>query len=101
MKRFLIAAAIGALVALALSTRARRQEWTGLSESEARTKLDQKLPSRIPEERRAAMADRIIDTMRDRGVIVADEPAGEVDLDLTEQPAAAEQAEEEAPAATS
>lgn len=86
MKRLLIAATIGALVALILSTRARRQEWTGLSESEARAKLDEKLPSRIPEERRAAMADKIVDTMRDRGVIVADEPTGEVDLDLTDQP---------------
>ena len=103
MKRLLLAAALIALVALALKKRgSQRQKWTGLSETEAREKLDQKLPHRIPEERRAAMTDKIVDTMRERGVIVADESdetpaAGDVDIDLTERP---EPVSAEEPAAT-
>lgn len=98
MKRLLLAAALIALVALALKKRdSQRREWSGLSEAEAREKLDQRLPHRIPEERRAVMTDKIVDTMRGRGVIVDDEPADEVDIDLTEQPA---ETPREAPAAT-
>ncbi|NIR35587.1 MAG: hypothetical protein GWN79_04195 [Actinobacteria bacterium] len=104
MKRLLLAAVVIALIALALRKRdSQRREWTGLSEAEAREKLDQKLPHRIPEERRSVMADKIVDRMRERGVIVAEggdaggAETGEVDIDLTEQPI---ETPREAPAAT-
>jgi len=58
----------------------RESEWHGLTETEARSKLEGKLPSRVPEDKRSAISDKVIAKMRDRGVIsedrdVADEPS--------------------------
>lgn len=59
----------------------RRSEWRGLSESEARAKLDAKLPSRIAEDKRGAISDKFVAKMRDRGVISEE-------IDLRDEPAA-------------
>ena len=68
-----------ALAGIAASKAVSRQksEWHGISESEARAKLDSRLPSRIPEERRTEIADKVVAKMRERGVL------GDVDVDLT------------------
>ena len=50
----------------------RESEWHGLTESEARSKLDAKLPGKIPAEKRSAISDKVIAKMRDRGVISED-----------------------------
>jgi len=98
MKRLLLAAAVLGLAALVMKKMCAQQRghWQGLSETDAREKLDHRLPSRIPDERRAAMTDKIIGRMRDRGAIVDDTDVGDdakdnagekaddtVDLDLT------------------
>jgi len=97
MKRLLLAAVVLGLAALAMKKCSKqRDQWHGLSETDARERLDHRLPSRIPDERRAAMTDKIIGRMRDRGAIVDDTDVGDdakdnagekaddtVDLDLT------------------
>jgi uncharacterized lipoprotein len=50
----------------------RESEWHGLTESEARSKLDAKLPGKIPAEKRSAISDKVVAKMRDRGVISED-----------------------------
>jgi hypothetical protein len=50
----------------------RDSEWQGLTESEARSKLDSKLPDKIPAEKRSAISDKVVSKMRDRGVISED-----------------------------
>jgi hypothetical protein len=50
----------------------RESEWHGLTESEARSKLETKLPGKIPVEKRSAISDKVIAKMRDRGVISED-----------------------------
>ena len=50
----------------------RESEWHGLTESEARSKLDAKLPDMIPAEKRSAISDKVVAKMRDRGVISED-----------------------------
>ena len=50
----------------------RQSEWHGLTESEARSKLDAKLPGKIPAEKRSAISDKVVAKMRDRGVISED-----------------------------
>jgi len=102
MKRLLLGSAIIATVALALKRASRRrEEWRGLSETEVREKLEHRLPKRLPDERRSAVADKIVTKMRERGAIAADidlededradtddESTGaDVDIDLTDQPA--------------
>lgn len=67
------------IVAIAACTKSskskRASEWHGLTESEARSKLETKLPGKIPAEKRAAISDKVVAKMRDRGVIT-DEAAG-------------------------
>ncbi len=53
-------------------------EWHGLTESEARSKVETKLPSKIPAEKRSAISEKVVAKMRDRGVITED-PAGPID----------------------
>jgi hypothetical protein len=62
----------------------RESEWHGLTESEARSKLDAKLPGKIPAEKRSAISDKVVAKMRDRGVIsedpaVPDDASGVID----------------------
>ncbi len=103
MKRLLLGSAIIGTVALALKRASRRrEEWRGLSETEVREKLEYRLPKRLPDERRSAVAEKIVEKMRARGAIVADidlddedradtdddeNTAADVDIDLTDQPA--------------
>lgn len=69
MKRFLLIAAVLGLIALALKGRAKQREaWHGISEAEARDRLDERLPSRMPEEKRDAMKEKIVGRMREKGV---------------------------------
>ena len=58
-----------------LATWARESEWGGLTESEARAKIDAKLPGRIPEEKRTLISDKLVTKMGDQGIIVADNEA--------------------------
>ena len=53
-------------------------EWQGLTESEARSKLDAKLPDRIPADKRGAISDKVVGKMRARGVLVEDAGDAEV-----------------------
>ena len=64
---------IGVIAACAKkATSHKESEWHGLTESEARAKLDAKLPGKIPAEKRDVISDKVVAKMRDRGVIVED-----------------------------
>ena len=53
--------------------KARREaEWQGLTESEVRSKLDAKLPGKVPAEKRQVISDKVVSKMRDRGMISED-----------------------------
>jgi hypothetical protein len=85
VKRFLLLAlAVVIIAAVIRQGRARRNEWHGLTEAEARARLEQRFPGVIPEERRDAMTDTIVSKMRDRGVLVDDAaPSTDETIDLT------------------
>lgn len=64
---------IAAIAACAKKGKSHRgSDWHGLTESEARSKLDAKLPDKIPAEKRSAISDKVVAKMRDRGVISDD-----------------------------
>ncbi len=93
MKRLLLAGVVIGVAALAVKKCSRqRDQWHGLSEADAREKLDHRLPSQMPDERRAAVTDKIIGRMRDRGVLIADPEFDDanhetdLDIDLTARP---------------
>ena len=69
----LLVVLIGVLAACAKKSKSHREsEWHGLTESEARAKLDAKLPGKIPADKRGVISDKVVAKMRDRGVIVED-----------------------------
>jgi hypothetical protein len=74
-KRLIVVVLIVAIAACARKAKADREsEWHGLTESEVRSKLDAKLPGKIPAEKRSKISDKVVAKMRDRGVI-NDDPA--------------------------
>jgi len=57
-----------------------KKQWSGLTESEARAKLNDRLSPRVPAEKLDKITDQIVDQMRLRGVLrteaVVDNGAG-------------------------
>ncbi len=71
MKRVIIIAALVGLVVLLCKQRAvRRQEWHGMTEEQVRERLGEKLPSKMPDEAKAVVTNKIVDKMRDKGAII-------------------------------
>ena len=74
----LLVLAVLMVVAIKNAKSRRESEWRGLTESQARSKLDAKLPSRIPDDKRSMISDKVMAKMRDKGIIiedVSDEPS--------------------------
>ena len=69
-KRLLLTLVVGAMIALVFLARSRRRaEWFGIGETEARAKLEARIPRRVPEEKRREVIDKVVAKMRDQGVI--------------------------------
>jgi hypothetical protein len=63
---------------------AKKGEWQGLSETEVREKLEARMPDRVPEDKRVAVAEKVVATMQTRGLLTeaaaaADEEVGGAD----------------------
>lgn len=50
----------------------KKLEYTGLTESEARRKFEEKLGPKMGEERASEVADQVIPKLKERGMVVAD-----------------------------
>ena len=72
----------------------QKDEWMGLSESEAKAKVESKLAPRVGEDKASEIATQVIAALTEKGVIKADEPpmAEDVAEDVAE--AAEDTAEE-------
>ena len=80
MKKLLkLALLVGGIAAVAKLVAARKSEWTGLTETQVREKLDAKLPDRMPDEKRTEVAEKVVSKMQERGLIL------EEDGSMTEQ----------------
>jgi hypothetical protein len=64
-----LALLVGGVTVAAKLVAAKKDEWQGLTEPEVREKLESRLPDRVPEEKRAAVADKVVAKMRNRGLI--------------------------------
>lgn len=64
---------VGGIAFVAKLVSAKKSEWQGLTESEVRQKLDSRLPDRVPEQKRAAVADKVVSKMRTRGFLREEE----------------------------
>ena len=65
--KLLFVAGGAALAAKVLS--AKKAEWAGLTEPELRTKLDAKLSDRVPVDKKREIGDKIVEKMRDKGML--------------------------------
>lgn len=82
-----LALLVGSVAVAAKLVGAKKDQWSGLSEREVREKLESRLPDRVPEEKRTAVADKVVTTMRSRGLLTeaVDKAAAAVD-EPTEDP---------------
>ena len=69
MKRLFRLALLGALVFGIYKLMEEKKNWTGLTEDEAREKLNTRLSPRVPPEKLAQVTDQIVDQMKARGVL--------------------------------
>lgn len=94
MKKYLlIAALIGAVALVVKKLTAGKDDWTNLTEDEARQRLNDRFPNRMPEEKKEVVTEKIVSKMRDKGVIIdLTEPES---TDLTEFADAADSSVEE------
>lgn len=75
----------GALALAAKVATAKKAEWQGLTETQVRDKLESKLPAKVPQDKRAEIADKVVHNMRDRGMLGEDaQPSGETDAERAE-----------------
>ena len=87
-KLFRLLLLVGIIIAIVKAVSAKK-EWSGLSEAEARAKIDGKLGRRIEDlEKRAEIADKVIEQMKNRGMLAAApvQPVGD-EAQAAEEPA--------------
>lgn len=68
---------VGGVAFAAKLLEAKKAEWEGLAESDVRAKLNARLPDKVPADKRAEIADKIVDKMREKGVLGEDAPTTE------------------------
>ena len=73
----------------------KKSEYYGISESEARIKIETKLGPRMGEDKAAELADQIIPKLKEKGVITDDEPHEVVDTDEAVGESSDDETEEE------
>ena len=69
MKKLFRLALLGGIGFAIYKAMEEMKKWTGLTEDEARAKLNDKLASRVPPEKLDKVADQIVDQMRMRGAL--------------------------------
>lgn len=91
MKRLIkLALFVGVIVLVGKVVSAKKAEWQGLSESEAREKVRSRIPDRVPEEARDEITDKVVGEMRSRGFVHPDEDGdspSQPDASPSEEPA--------------
>lgn len=89
MKKLLkLALIIGGISAVSKVMGAKKAEWQGLTRTQAREKLDSRLPNEIPDDKREMIIDKVVSKMHDRG-IVSDDVDMAVDLTAVDETATA------------
>ena len=76
--RFLLKLLIfaGLLYAVGRFLAQQKEEWAGLTESQVKAKMEEKLTPKVGEEKASEIAVQVTAALTERGVIAADEPAG-------------------------
>lgn len=90
MKKYLlIAVLVGAVALVVKKLMSSRDDWTNLTEDEARQRLRDRFPDRLPDDTKEVVTDKIVSKMKEKGAIIdltRDEPS-DIDLDTVTAPA--------------
>lgn len=72
--RFILKLAVfaGILAAAGKYLVSKRDEYSGLTESEAKARMESKLAPRVGDEKASEIADQVVPVLRDRGLVQAD-----------------------------
>ena len=76
MKKLFRLALLAGVAFGAVKLMEEKKNWTGLTEDEARQKLNTKLSARVPAEKLEQVTDQIVDQMKARGVLRTEPAAG-------------------------
>lgn len=68
-KLIMLLIAVAVIGAIAKLVQEKKAEWSGLTETEVRSKLDAKMKGHMPEDKKAHVQDAIVNKMRSRGVL--------------------------------
>ncbi|MBT8216786.1 MAG: hypothetical protein HKN80_06300 [Acidimicrobiia bacterium] len=78
MKKLIkLALLVGGVAFAAKLMEAKKAEWEGMTEPDVRAKLDARLPEKVPADKRAEIADKIVGKMREKGVLGEEAPASD------------------------
>ena len=75
MKKLFFLAVVAAIAAGVLRLFEGREQWRGLTESEARAKFAEKVDDRLPADQMDAIATTVIGKLVERGFLSPDEPS--------------------------
>ena len=96
MKKLLfLAALVGIIAFIARKATLDREEWEGLTEDELRSRLGERLPSQIPDDKREQITEKIVAKMKDRGAITDETIDIDEPIDLADSADAADSADTE------
>ncbi len=92
-----LAMLVGGVALAAKVVTAKKNRWKDLNEAEVRAKIETRLPDRVPEEKRTAVADKVVTTMKTRGLLAegGDEITTEVPADVESDIAVGSDADDE------
>ena len=86
MKKLFKLGLFAAIVAAVYKTvAAKKEEWSGLSESQVRDKLSDKLGDRMPADKLEKVQDKVVGAMRDMGKLGEDDEAPATEATATEE----------------
>ena len=72
-----LALIVGGIAVASRIAASKKAEWTGLTESQVRAKLDARLPSEMPDDKRVAVTDKVVSGLRDKGMLSEEAAAGQ------------------------
>lgn len=83
MKKILPLAVLILVIAFAMKLLSeKKSQWQGLTEAEVRAMIDARMLAKVPEEKRLAMADKVVSKMRQQGVLIEVDDGGEASDDV-------------------
>ncbi len=78
MKKLMkLALLVGGVAVASKFAASKKAEWTGMTESQVRAKMDARLPSEMPDDKREMVKDKVVSGLRDKGMLSDEAPSAQ------------------------